>query len=54
MTFETATSVVQVWGMVLFIILFAGVLAYALWPANRDKFDRAARAPLDDDKLIED
>jgi cbb3-type cytochrome oxidase subunit 3 len=29
--------------MGLLIVLFAGVVIYALWPANRDKFKRAAR-----------
>ncbi|MDD9907968.1 MAG: cbb3-type cytochrome c oxidase subunit 3 [Rhodospirillaceae bacterium] len=50
---ETITSSAQVWGLVFFVVLFAGVVAYALWPSNKGKFDRAARAPLDDD-FIED
>lgn len=53
MTYETASSFAQIGGMIFFIVLFIGVMAYALWPANKDKFDRAARAPLNDD-IIED
>lgn len=51
MTYESASSFAQIWGMIFFIVLFVGVMAYALWPANRNKFDRAARAPLDDDTI---
>lgn len=51
MTYESASSFAQIWGMIFFIALFVGVLAYALWPANRNKFDRAARAPLDEDTI---
>jgi cbb3-type cytochrome oxidase subunit 3 len=29
------------------IVLFLIVLGYALWPANKSTFDRAARAPLE-------
>ncbi len=39
----------QTWGMVLFVVIFVGVLVYALWPKNRAKFERAARAPLEED-----
>lgn len=39
----------QTWGLVYLFILMLGVVIYALWPANRAKFERAARAALDDD-----
>jgi cytochrome c oxidase cbb3-type subunit 4 len=35
-------------GLVILVLLFAGALTYALWPRNQDRFDRAARAPLDE------
>ena len=35
-------------GLIIFVSLFLGVLTYALWPKNKDKFARAARLPLDD------
>jgi cytochrome c oxidase cbb3-type subunit 4 len=50
MSFEAATHFAQTWGLALLSILFLGVVVYALWPGNRKKFDRAARAPLDEDK----
>ena len=35
-----------VWMMVLFL----GIVAWVLWPSNRDRFRRAARIPLSDDE----
>ncbi len=35
-------------GLVIFVLLFVGVLTYALWPKNKDRFARAARLPLED------
>jgi cytochrome c oxidase cbb3-type subunit IV len=33
----------------IFLAIFVGVLVYAMWPANRKKFDDAARTPLRED-----
>jgi cytochrome c oxidase cbb3-type subunit IV len=33
----------------IFVTIFLGILAYALWPGNREKFDEAARMPLRED-----
>ncbi|MGK0266131.1 MAG: cytochrome c oxidase cbb3-type subunit 4 [Maricaulis sp.] len=41
-------SFAQTWGMLLFVALFTGALTYALWPRNQQRFDEAARMPLDD------
>jgi cytochrome c oxidase cbb3-type subunit 4 len=35
--------------MLLFIILFAGVLIYTFWPGNRKRFEHARHIPLEDD-----
>jgi cytochrome c oxidase cbb3-type subunit IV len=48
MTYEQATHLAQTWGLVLLVVCFAAALLYALWPGNREKFKRAARAPLND------
>ena len=40
--------VVQWWTPVFFVI-FLAIIAYAVWPRNRDKFDEAARLPLRED-----
>lgn len=36
------------YGLIYLALLFAAVLVYALWPANKARFDRAARIPLTD------
>ena len=33
----------------IFVAIFLAVLAYALWPANREAFDDAAKMPLRED-----
>lgn len=49
---ETTYSLVRTWfgtgGLILMVVLFAGVLAYALWPSNKKKFDRLAKLPLEE------
>jgi cytochrome c oxidase cbb3-type subunit 4 len=54
MSYEQATHFAQTRGLALLVILFVGVLVYAFWPGNRDKFKKAARTPLnqesDDDR----
>ncbi|WP_107712237.1 cbb3-type cytochrome c oxidase subunit 3 [Oceanicaulis sp.] len=47
--YETLSSFAQTWGLIGFVAIFALVLVYALWPKNQDKFDDAARVPLEDD-----
>jgi cytochrome c oxidase cbb3-type subunit 4 len=49
MTYEQATQFAQTWGLALLVVLFVGVLLYALWPGNRDKFKRAAHTPLNEE-----
>jgi cytochrome c oxidase cbb3-type subunit 4 len=49
-TYEQVLSFAQSWGAVYFMLLFAAVCTYALWPANKKKFDEAARIPLEEDE----
>ena len=49
MNYEQATHFAQTWGLALLVALFAGVLVYALWPGNREKFQRAAHVPLNEE-----
>ncbi|MEP3275082.1 MAG: cbb3-type cytochrome c oxidase subunit 3 [Stappiaceae bacterium] len=39
----------QTWGLLYFVLLFIGILAYALWPKNKKRFDDAANIPLRED-----
>ena len=49
MTYEQSVHFAQTWGLVILVALSVLVAAYALWPGNQAKFDRAARAPLQED-----
>ena len=49
MTYDEVASLSGSIGLVLFMTMFAVVLAYALWPRNSAKFNKAARAPLDEE-----
>ena len=31
------------------VLIFAGIAAWALWPANRQRFERDANIPLNDE-----
>jgi cytochrome c oxidase cbb3-type subunit 4 len=47
MSYDTIATLSQVTSLLMFIAMFAGVLAYALWPANRARFDRAQQVALE-------
>ena len=49
MDYESTSLFAQTWGLVFLVIMFVVATAYALWPRNKDKFDKAARMPLDED-----
>ncbi len=49
LTYETVARFVQQAGPIYFGLIFLGILAYALWPRNAAKFNRAARLPLEQD-----
>lgn len=50
MDYLTVVIITQVLALFFFFALFAGVLAYVLWPGNQPKFERAARLPFDTGK----
>jgi cytochrome c oxidase cbb3-type subunit 4 len=45
-----ASAFAGITGLIIFISVFAVAVTYALWPANKQTFDRMARLPLDDDR----
>ncbi|TCT09372.1 cytochrome c oxidase cbb3-type subunit 4 [Tepidamorphus gemmatus] len=47
--YERLAAFAQTWGLLYFVTLFAIVVAYALWPANRKRFDEASKLPLRED-----
>lgn len=46
----TLVAFAKSYGLFYLIAMSIVVLAYALWPANKSRFDRAARAILDDEE----
>lgn len=49
MTYEEIAYFVKTWWTLFFVVIFVVVLIYALWPGNKEKFDKAARMPLDEE-----
>ncbi len=48
-TYKFLAEFAQSWGLIYFVGVFLLVIAYALWPSNKKKFDEAARMPLRED-----
>lgn len=48
-TYRAVAEFAQTWGLAYFVIVFLGVLAYALWPSRKRQFEEAARIPLRED-----
>ncbi|MEM7569653.1 MAG: cbb3-type cytochrome c oxidase subunit 3 [Pseudomonadota bacterium] len=48
MTYEDLYQWAGSWGLVMLVVLFTAAVIYALWPANKQKFDDAASVPLKD------
>jgi cytochrome c oxidase cbb3-type subunit 4 len=48
-TYAFLAGIAQQLGVVFFMTIFLGIVAYAIWPKNRDKFDAAAEIPLKED-----
>ncbi|MBY6242500.1 cbb3-type cytochrome c oxidase subunit 3 [Methylosinus sp. Sm6] len=49
MTYEFWRDFAAGSGLFFFAAIFGVAVGYAFWPANRERFDRAARAPLRED-----
>jgi cytochrome c oxidase cbb3-type subunit 4 len=48
-TYATLAGFAQTWGLAYFVIVFASVVAWTLWPSRRHRFEQAARMPLQED-----
>jgi cytochrome c oxidase cbb3-type subunit 4 len=49
MSYDDIRAFFGVAGLLIFIVLFSGVLIYTFWPANKKRFEHASRIPLEDD-----
>ncbi|GAB4127069.1 MAG: hypothetical protein Tsb008_19030 [Rhodothalassiaceae bacterium] len=52
--YEHISRIAGTWGLLFLLVLFAAAVLYALWPGNRDKFERARNLPLEEDDLSEE
>ncbi|MCR9215372.1 MAG: cbb3-type cytochrome c oxidase subunit 3 [Proteobacteria bacterium] len=49
MDYQSASQFAQSYGLLYLFGLFIIVLAYALWPRNKEKFDKAAQIPFEEE-----
>lgn len=49
MSYSIMSQLAQQAGSVYFVLIFLGACVYAFWPRNKAGFDKAARAPLEDE-----
>lgn len=43
------STFITTWWTPIFVAVFVGIVAYAIWPGNRKDFDAAAKMPLRED-----
>jgi len=48
--YEAISRFAQQGGTIYFVVLFLAGVIYALWPRNKEAFQRLARLPLEDDE----
>jgi cytochrome c oxidase cbb3-type subunit IV len=48
--YEAVSRFAQQGGRIYFALLFLAGVIYALWPRNKEAFQRLARLPLEDDE----
>lgn len=49
LTYQDVSGFALSWGLVLLVTLFACALAYAFWPGNKKKFDKASNSLLEEE-----
>jgi cytochrome c oxidase cbb3-type subunit 4 len=47
MSYDAIATMSQVTSLLMFVAIFAAVVAYAFWPANRARFERDQLRALD-------
>ena len=47
MTYETIATFSQVTSLLMFIAMFIVIVAYAMWPKNKARFEAIQRSALD-------
>ncbi len=49
MNFDDLWLFKETWGLIFLFLLLIASFVYAVWPNNKEKFDKAARLPLEED-----
>ena len=49
MDYNSVSAFSQSYGLLYLFGVFLIILAYALWPRNKEKFDKAAQIPFEED-----
>ena len=52
LSYEAVARFAQQGGTIYFGLIFAAGLIYALWPRNKEAFERLAKLPLEDDDHV--
>ncbi|WP_298425264.1 cbb3-type cytochrome c oxidase subunit 3 [Rhodoblastus sp.] len=47
--FEAILGPLKLFSLLSVIVAFLGVIAFALWPSHKKRFDEASRLPLNED-----
>ena len=47
--YRTLAEFAQTWGLAYFVTVFVLVVAYALWPSRKERFEQNSRIPLRED-----
>ncbi|MBF0186838.1 MAG: cbb3-type cytochrome c oxidase subunit 3 [Magnetococcales bacterium] len=50
MDFDTLMLLSKEFALILFFLVFVGIVAYVYLPGNKNRFEKAGRMALDDDK----
>lgn len=50
LSYETVARIAQQGGLIYFAAIFIAGCVYALWPANKEAFQRMAQLPLEDEE----
>ena len=48
-TYKALAEFAQTYGLLYFVIVFSLVIAWAMWPSRKQRFEEAARMPLRED-----
>lgn len=53
LSYDSVASASSILGLIFFMMLFAVIVFWALWPKNKKNFAEAARIPLEEPDLAD-